>query len=105
MPDPDPESPDPVASAIDAELLAIRAHVADGTLPDDRLDLLLSWIETGSWRATSSVTGNFRKLSPAQRIDCKVFAAQAIHRRGGRYVAGGVAWVSDDGVNLRTELR
>lgn len=76
------------------ELESIEAHVEASTLPDDRLNNLLQRIEEGRW------------LVPSERVVLKQLAAATIFRQhGGRYVARGMAWCSDDGVNLRGELR
>lgn len=73
------------------EVCEIAAAVDAGTLEPWKLDDMLRRIEEGP-----------RSL----RGKLKLLAAAAIFRQhGGRYVARGMAWCSDDGVNLRGELR
>jgi hypothetical protein len=97
-----------LVDAIDREaflrtLEGLDIRIADRTLAEMDLRALLSWIVAARWPRPGSAT--LAKLDRDAIGRAKATAAVAIRElHGGRFVDGGLAWMSVDGVNLKATL-
>jgi hypothetical protein len=96
------------AAAIDREaflrvLESLDIRIADRRLAEMDLRSLLSWIVAARWPRPGSA--RLAKLDRDAIGRAKATAAVAIRElHGGRFVDGGFAWTSADGINLKAVL-